>query len=257
WPSASTKLRALLNNALVKRAKDVQRWGMSSLPRRALLTSCSTGLVLAACGEESTTSPVSAAGLPRGRGGGDAGSDGGGGEGGGVAPLTCTETAVNIEGPCYRSGAPQRDDRTTADTEGDRITLRGRVLTPGCEPLVGAELDFWQADAEGRYDNDGVDDPEDGAFVLRGRVLTNDEGRYTLRTIVPGRYLNGAQFRPAHIHVKVVAAGLAPLTTQLYFEGDPFNEVDAFILESLIMPVRSEGGELAADFDFVLAPPPA
>jgi len=69
---------------------------------------------------------------------------------------------------------------------------------------------------------------------------------------VPGRYLNGAQYRPAHVHVKVSAPGFLPLTTQLYFPGDPYNAVDPFTVCSLIMRVADEGGLKRASFDFVL-----
>ncbi len=187
-----------------------------------------------------------------GAGGMEAGAGGDGG--GGAGPLDCTATADNIEGPYYRVGAPLRSDLTEPGMLGVPMVIRGTVASPDCMPIAGAELDVWQADADGGYDNDGVDDPPGGAFVLRGRMLTDAQGRYELRTIIPGHYLNGAQFRPAHIHVSVRAPGFAPLTTQLYFEGDPYNEIDPFIIESLIMPLADEAGGKAARFDFVLAP---
>ena len=65
---------------------------------------------------------------------------------------------------------------------------------------------------------------------MRGHLLlrhepymakTDEHGRYAYTTIVPGHYLNGVQYRPAHIHLKASAAAHAPLTTQLYFAGDP------------------------------------
>ena len=72
---------------------------------------------------------------------------------------------------------------------------------------------------------------------------------------MPGRYLNGARYRPAHIHVKVRAPGFPVLTTQLYFPGDPHDEGDPFIVESLIMPVRRVAADQqAATFDFTLRP---
>jgi len=195
--------------------------------------------------------------------GGDAGTGGDGGAGGrgagaggagGGGPVACTATADNIEGPYYRPGAPLRSDLTEPGMLGVPIVIRGTVSTPDCQPIDGAELDVWQADADGGYDNDGVDDPPNDAFVLRGRMVTDAEGRFELHSIIPGHYLNGAQFRPAHIHVSVRAPGFASLTTQLYFEGDPYNEIDPFIIESLIMPLTDEAGGKAARFDFVLPP---
>jgi protocatechuate 3,4-dioxygenase beta subunit len=135
---------------------------------------------------------------------------------------------------------------------GTRLTVTGRVLSPDCSPLAGAELDVWQADDDGRYDNDGVNDPVGGAYILRGRMTTDEQGRYSFQTVLPGHYLNGAQYRPAHIHVTVSADGHLPLTTQLYFEGDPYNDVDGFIVDSLIMPVADVAGQKECTFDFVL-----
>jgi protocatechuate 3,4-dioxygenase beta subunit len=165
----------------------------------------------------------------------------------------CQQTENNIEGPYYRPGAPMRAALADSGTKGTPLVVRGRVVAEDCRaPLVGALLDIWQADADGRYDNDGHDGSREGPIQLRGKVLTAEDGSYEFRSIVPGRYLNGPQYRPSHVHVKVSAPGRRPLTTQLYFEGDPYNAVDPFIRPSLIMrPVRT-GERLEARFDFVL-----
>lgn len=154
-------------------------------------------------------------------------------------------TAANIEGPFYKRAAPHRSVLVTEADEGERFVLTGKVTAADCTPLAGAVLDVWQANARGEYDNEG--------FRFRGALETDAHGRYELRTIVPGRYLNGARYRPAHIHVKLRARGHRLLTTQLYFAGDPYNDGDPFIVESLIMPTRVERGVRAAQFDFVLA----
>jgi catechol 1,2-dioxygenase len=171
------------------------------------------------------------------------------------APASCTTTAPNIEGPYYRAGAPMRSELAEPTMNGTRLVLDGRVLGDDCSsPLEGATLDVWQADAEGRYDNDGHDGRRTpGPLVLRGKLAAAKGGAYEVKTIIPGRYLNGAQYRPSHIHVKVSAPGYRSLTTQLYFEGDPYNDVDPFIDKSLIMKLRSTGAARAATFDFVLA----
>lgn len=214
------------------------------------------GSLALACGGASPKDGAAAARGGSAAEGGGAGGGGSVGPGGGLdasgAPMSCTPTADNILGPYYRQGAPFARDLTTADMPGTRFDLSGRVLTPECEPIAGAVLDFWQADDGGSYDNDGGDDPPNGEYVLRGKVETAADGSYSLRTIVPGRYLNGDRYRPAHIHVTVSAAGFPSLTTQLYFEGDPYNESDPFVVEALIMKVRDVGDEKAGTFDFVL-----
>jgi protocatechuate 3,4-dioxygenase beta subunit len=157
----------------------------------------------------------------------------------------CAVTADNIEGPFYKPGAPHRAVLATANDAGERLVIGGTVRTTSCEPLANATLDVWHADMRGGYDNDG--------WGMRGRMTTDKLGRWQLRSIVPGRYMNGRRYRPTHVHVKLRAAGYAELTTQLYFEGDPYNEGDDFIVASLIMPHRKEGDVRRAVFDFVLA----
>jgi len=155
-------------------------------------------------------------------------------------------TADNIEGPFYKQGAPSRSVLAAKDDRGTRFALSGVVMSTACEPIAKAEVDVWHADATGGYDNDG--------YKFRGTMLTDDHGRYDLRTIIPGRYLNGSTYRPAHIHVKVRASKREELTTQLYFDGDPYNAKDPFIVESLIMKHKAnKQGVRLARFDFVLA----
>ncbi|MBX3224813.1 MAG: hypothetical protein KF795_30135 [Labilithrix sp.] len=165
----------------------------------------------------------------------------------------CAETAANIEGPYYRAGVPERADLTDAGMPGVPLEIAGRVTTSDCTTaLANVELDVWQANHSGHYDNDGSMPP--GRVLLRGRLRTDADGRYRVKTIVPGRYLNGAQYRPAHVHVKLRAQGHALLTTQLYFPDDPFNEVDPFIHRSLVMAVERKDRLLLARYDFVLRP---
>jgi protocatechuate 3,4-dioxygenase beta subunit len=155
---------------------------------------------------------------------------------------------ASAEGPYYLAGAPVRTTLVEPGMAGARLSLTGRVLgrAAGCAPLAGATVDFWQADASGAYDANG--------YTLRGVFVADSVGQYRVETILPGRYLNGATYRPRHLHVKVGAAGRATLTTQLYFEGDPYNAVDAYVLPSLTMPLDGDDADgYRARFDFVLA----
>jgi catechol 1,2-dioxygenase len=169
-------------------------------------------------------------------------------------PATCTITEPNIEGPYYRSGAPHRATLAGPYTRGVPLALGGRVLSADCRsPLAGAVVDVWQANADGHYDNDGSPGMDPKGFHFRGVVEADAKGCYSFATIVPGRYLNGRRFRPAHIHVKLSAAGHVPLTTQLYFPDDPFNEGDPFIRKSLVIDIEGKN-EKSGSYDFVLAP---
>jgi protocatechuate 3,4-dioxygenase beta subunit len=142
-------------------------------------------------------------------------------------PLVCVPTEPNIEGPFYKPGAPLRSGRLVEPgTPGTPLVLSGRVLSARCASLDGATLDVWHADHAGQYDLEG--------FGCRGVFRAAADGRFRLETIVPGRYLNGSRYRPAHIHLKLAARGHSILTTQLYFDGDPYNRGDPFIRRTLI-----------------------
>ena len=124
--------------------------------------------------------------------------------------------------------------------KGQVLELTGLVLTRGCKPVNGALLDFWQADEDGAYDNRG--------FRLRGHQFADGEGRYRLRTILPGRYPG----RTPHIHVKVQAANRSVLTTQLYLPGDPGNARDPLFRSELLMRMAGGRERRSGQFDFVL-----
>lgn len=154
------------------------------------------------------------------------------------------ETEDNWEGPFYKAGAPLRSVLLEKGMAGTPLTLTGRVLDTRGRALRGALLDFWHADSTGTYDNQG--------FTLRGKLHTDDEGRYTLRTIKPRGYGPETDQRPAHIHVKASSGSSPVLTTQLYFRGDPWNRRDPAVRPSLIMAPRPGADGLVATFDFVI-----
>jgi protocatechuate 3,4-dioxygenase beta subunit len=154
------------------------------------------------------------------------------------------ETENNWEGPFYKPGAPVRSVLLEKGMAGTPLTVTGRILDTHGRALKGAMLDVWHADHTGTYDNKG--------FLLRGKLYTDDEGRYTLRTVKPLYYGEPGDMRPAHIHVKASSGKSPILTTQLYFKGDPWIHNDAGVRPSLIMSPRRESAGLVAKFDFVI-----
>ncbi|MGN6144664.1 MAG: protocatechuate 3,4-dioxygenase subunit beta, partial [Mesorhizobium sp.] len=110
---------------------------------------------------------------------------------------------------------------------GQRIIVHGRVLDENGRPVPGALLEFWQANAGGRYRHkrEAYLAPLDPNFGGCGRTITDDDGRYWFRTIRPGAYPwpNGVNdWRPAHIHFSIFGHAFTQrLITQMYFEGDP------------------------------------
>ncbi|MCB9594993.1 MAG: hypothetical protein H6719_19910 [Sandaracinaceae bacterium] len=146
-----------------------------------------------------------------------------------LAQACAARTEPNIEGPFYLPGAPRR----SALTDRASLEIAGTVTDTSCRPMADAVIEVWQADADGEYDLTG-----DG---FRGQLRTNDRGGFVIRTIHPGRYLNGGTYRPSHIHVKVHANGRPPLTTQLYFPGDPHNDADPWFRQSLLLSFLPSG----------------
>jgi catechol 1,2-dioxygenase len=99
------------------------------------------------------------------------------------------------------------------------------------------------------------------AFNLRGRIRTDDDGRYRFESIVPGRYpLFWPLTRPRHIHVIVMHPQCTTLTTQIYFEGDEYNERDPWWERSLTIRLEADVDESSQTrlqrgvFDITLRP---
>ena len=156
---------------------------------------------------------------------------------------TCNGVATpsQTEGPFYKPNSPQRTSLREPGISGTPLTITGFVLSTTCQPIAHALLDFWQADSNGNYDNTG--------FRLRGHLYTDNQGRFSLETIVPGEYPG----RTRHIHVKVQASHGPVLTTQLYFPGEARNDSDGIFSPGLLMHVQqAHDGELAT-FNFIIA----
>jgi len=110
---------------------------------------------------------------------------------------------------------------------GPRIVVYGRVVDEDGRGVPGALVEYWQANAGGRYRHrkEGYQAALDPNFGGCGRSITDENGGYFFRTIQPGPYPwpNGPNdWRPAHIHFSIFGSGFSQrLITQMYFEGDP------------------------------------
>ena len=147
-------------------------------------------------------------------------------------------TPEQIMGPFYPVLKPlERDWDLTriagkrGHAQGQVIHLTGRVLNNKGEPVRGAKLEIWQANAKGRYDHPADINPAplDPNFQGYGVQLTDAEGRYRFKTIKPAAYpinpMNPGNKRPPHIHFDVTGRK-GRLMTQMYFPGEPLNEPD-------------------------------
>lgn len=133
-------------------------------------------------------------------------------------------TPPDALGPFYPDRLPADRDNDLVRIAGQRqpaqgreIELRGRVMDTGGNPLPGARIEIWQADAQGHYIHSADPHPEgrDAGFQGFGASITDAAGSYLFRTVEPGAYAG----RPPHIHVRVIVDGRERLVTQLYFPG--------------------------------------
>jgi catechol 1,2-dioxygenase len=189
-----------------------------------------------------------------------------------VAAQTQHGTKGTILGPYYlpeqkrlpaRATLPMRDGEA-----GTPLVFSGQVRDVDGTPLAGAEVDIWQADAEGYYSGFAPHLPEGN---LRGVVVADEEGRFEIRTVQPapyqiptdgptGKMIEAAgwhPWRPAHLHLLVRAPGHRTVTTQLYFAGGEWIDSDvaeAVKPELVLDPQDTGDGTRAVTYDFVLEP---
>jgi protocatechuate 3,4-dioxygenase beta subunit len=153
--------------------------------------------------------------------------------------IAVPHTLSELTGPTFADhwpGAPTADltrlREGAPEAMGQRITLEGRVLDEDGRPLRNTLIEFWQANAAGRYHHseDQHDAPLDPNFLGVGHTYTDDEGRWRFMTVRPGAYPwrnTYNAWRAAHIHYSVFGPGFASrLITQMYFPGDPLLEFD-------------------------------
>ena len=149
---------------------------------------------------------------------------------------------------------------------GEAIAITGRVLDEDLQPVRRTLIEVWGANARGRYshviDAGRNDAPLDPNFYGFGRLITDDDGRYHLRTIKPGAYIARKDigwWRPPHVHFSIVGSGVR-LVTQMYFPEEPLNEKDYIFLivpetdrsRVIGQPIASADGDRSFRFDIVI-----
>jgi len=164
------------------------------------------------------------------------------------------ETTNDILGPFYRPNAPFRNDLTFENLDGTRIDLQGTIFKSDCvTPLKDALVEIWHCNSYGEYDNDSYE------FLHRASLITDETGSYSFKTILPGKYLNGRLYRPAHIHYRVTHQNSKELISQMYFKGDPHIEEDPWAsqekakLRIVDLIPEDINGNLNVNFDIQLA----
>lgn len=171
-------------------------------------------------------------------------------------------TEASVLGPFYIEGSKMVEVGTNliGDSEGDPTVVSGIVRTLGGDPIEGAMVDVWQTAANGLYENQDPEQPENN---LRCRMVTGKDGYYQFSTIKPVSYkvptdgpvgrmldLQGRHaWRPSHLHYKVSAPGHRNLITEVFCEEDEYIEEDAVfgVRESLAVPYKKITSEEEAE----------
>ncbi len=158
------------------------------------------------------------------------------------AALTCEPTPRQAKGPFYPVvNQPDKDTDLTmvagrsTRAVGEIVWVEGIVRDADCATVSDALVEIWQACASGRYNH--PNDPNTAAldpdFQYWGRAITDANGYYRFKTILPGAYpADVGWIRPPHIHFRVMKRGYHELITQMYFAGEALNAQDK-ILKSL------------------------
>ena len=152
-------------------------------------------------------------------------------------------TPRQTAGPFYPDILPRESDADLvtmaggAPATGEVIVVEGQVLGVDGRPVAGASIELWQANAFGRYAHsaDRSDVPLDPDFQGYGAVRTDAQGRYRFRTIRPGAYAG----RTRHLHFYATGPGFERMPMQMYFAGDPGNDVD-FLWRALRDPAQRD-----------------
>jgi protocatechuate 3,4-dioxygenase beta subunit len=167
----------------------------------------------------------------------------------GVSPLVCllnngnhgaSETQANMLGPFWRDDQPacaSGDTLVRSPTPGAELFVSVSLEDANGKPVAGAEVDVWHSSPEGLYENQ---DPQQADMNLRGRFVSDKDGRFHFRSVKPAGYpipVDGPvgqlvratrrhNFRPAHLHFMIFKPGCKTLISQVYSPDDPHIDSD-------------------------------
>lgn len=167
----------------------------------------------------------------------------------GVSTLVCllnngdhgaTETQQSLLGPFWRMHSPATENGASivrSPTPGPVLFVSAKVTDGDGKPVAGAEVDVWHSSPVGFYEQQ---DPGQAEMNLRGKFVTDADGRFWFRTVkmagypiptaaVVGKLLKAQgrhPFRPAHLHVLIFAEGFKTRISQIYVPDDPHLDTD-------------------------------
>jgi protocatechuate 3,4-dioxygenase beta subunit len=180
-------------------------------------------------------------------------------------------TDTTVLGPFYvgeHKTTPHGTD-VSANLTGERMFVQSRVTDLAGKPLAGVPVDIWHADDDGYYDTQRPQYEAEGPS-MRARFITDADGRFFFRTILPCSYpiptdgpvgqmilqVRRHPNRPAHIHFLVNAPGYEPLVTHVFLEGDKYLDTDVVfgVKNDLISKVEKRSDPVMPDGKPAAAP---
>ncbi|HTT02438.1 MAG TPA: dioxygenase [Steroidobacteraceae bacterium] len=167
----------------------------------------------------------------------------------GVSILVCllnngnrgaSETSQSLLGPFWRMHSPRVANGGSivrSATPGEPLYVNARVVDRAGKPIAGAEVDVWHSSPVGLYE---VQDPTQADMNLRGKFMTDTDGRFWFSTVkmagypvptsgVVGQLLRAQDrhpYRPAHLHALIVKPGYKTLISQVYDREDRYIDSD-------------------------------
>jgi hydroxyquinol 1,2-dioxygenase len=175
-----------------------------------------------------------------------------------------TETTANLLGPFWRMNSPRTENGGSivrSPTPGPALFVDCWLKDQSGKPIAGAEVDVWHSSPEGFYEQQ---DPKQAPMNLRGKFMTDAEGKFAFRSVKPAGYpipIDGPvgdlvragkrhNFRPAHLHFLIFKEGFKTLISQIYVNDDDKLETDVQfgVTKALIGDyVRHDGRAPASD----------
>jgi protocatechuate 3,4-dioxygenase beta subunit len=121
-----------------------------------------------------------------------------------ISPDACVTSPVETAGPFpIKSPADLINSNVVGDRLGVPLIINFTIQDSknGCAPLSGVYVDIWQCDSKGNYSeySGQLDGDFTGKHFLRGRQLTDANGKVSFVSVYPGWYPN----RAPHIHIEV------------------------------------------------------
>jgi len=176
-------------------------------------------------------------------------------------PPTGAATESSVLGPFFTEDAPDvpLGESIASEGKGKYMYVEGHVRDTSGAPIPGAVIETWETDDKGFYDTQYEDRvvPD-----CRGRLVTDKDGKYGYRAIVPIAYpipgdgpvgslllaLGRHNIRPNHLHMMIDAPGFRKLTTALYPDGDIYLSSDPVfgVKKSLVVKLAEIDDEAEA-----------